>query len=602
MKQAKNGDTKRRIEIYRSLVKSQFAFLKNVNSLEELFTRSIRLEESGGLLLPVSRIHVIDTHIIELLSKWRAENESAYPTRFKVTVEGTGKWLKSNLLDVEDRLLFMVYNKFNTPVGHLGFANCTNDDCSMEIDNVLRGIDEDPGIMSEAMTALIEWAQQTLWPDAIRLRVLNDNQHAVNFYEKLGFQTDSQTPLKKVTTESSQQFVPREEHASGKPDAYFNNMYLQTPEVQNPSQKILTAGPSISEREASYGFDAIKRGWNNNWSSYLNAFEEEFADYVGVKHALSTSSCTGALHISLAALGIGKGDEVIVPDLTWVATANAVAYVGATPVFCDIEDDSWCMCPISLKASITSKTKAIIPVHLYGHPARMDIITTIAQEHGLYVVEDAAPSIGAECNGRRTGSFGHFSAFSFQGAKLAVTGEGGMLLTDDDQLFEKAASIANQGRKAGTFWIENHGLKYKMSNIQAAVGLAQLQRNNAMIEAKRRIFSWYEEELSGLSSVRLNSECSWARSIYWMTSICLEPEAPINRDCLIERLAERNIDTRPTFPAISQYPIWDTKQTQQKNAQRIGEKSMNLPSGTSLNRMQVAYICECIKSTLKPSS
>ncbi|MDQ8180933.1 bifunctional GNAT family N-acetyltransferase/PLP-dependent aspartate aminotransferase family protein [Pelagicoccus sp. SDUM812005] len=593
------GSKKRKVETFKSAIKEQFAFLKNADTLEQTFTRAITLNKSGGLLIPISRIHSNDTNLINKISDWRAANQFAYPTQFKVTAEGTQRWLRSNLLGTEDRILFIVYNKHNTPIGHLGFANCLNDDCSMEIDNVLRGEPGDQGIMSEAMNALIQWAQETLWPESIHLRVLSDNQHALRFYQNLGFAIDSQTPLQRIADENGHQLLPFEEKSSRSPDAFFINMLLVQKEQGKPDEKILTAGPSISQREVSFGFDALKRGWNNNWAKYLNEFEAAFANYIGVKHAIATSSCTGALHIALKALGIGPGDEVIVPDLTWVATANAVTYVGATPVFCDIETNSWCVDSDSFRSLITSKTKAIIPVHLYGHPARMDVINTIAKEHGLFVVEDAAPSIGAECAGQRTGSFGHFSAFSFQGAKLAVTGEGGMLLTNDDALYDTAASIANQGRKAGTFWIENNGLKYKMSNVQAAIGLAQLQRNEAMVEAKRRIFSWYEDELSNLPLLKLNRECEWARSIYWMTSIFLDEEAGITRDALIAELAKRNVDTRPTFPAISQYSIWKRPQSPpQKNAKRIGDQSINLPSGTSLKREQVRYICRSIKSIL----
>ena len=236
------------------------------------------------------------------------------------------------------------------------------------------------------------------------------------------------------------------------------------------AELILTAGPSISAREASYTLDAARRGWNNEWNKYIRRFESTFADYVGVKYALSTSSCTGALHLALSALGIGPGDEVIVPDVTWVATANAVVYVGATPVFADIDPQTWCLDPKSLQEAITSHTKAIIPVHLYGHPAEMDKIMAIAQAHNLYVVEDAAPAIGAEFRGQKTGTFGHFAAFSFQGAKLAVTGKGGILVTNDETLYKKVYALWDQGRTPGTFWINEVGWKYKMSNVQAALG------------------------------------------------------------------------------------------------------------------------------------
>ena len=267
------------------------------------------------------------------------------------------------------------------------------------------------------------------------------------------------------------------------------------------SEMILTAGPSISAREASYALDAARNGWNRQMDDYIKRFEASFAEYVGTKYAMSTSSCTGALHLALAALEIGPGDEVIVPDLTWVATANAVLYVGATPIFADIESDSWCLDPASFEAAITKRTKAVIPVHLYGHPARMDKIMEIARRHKLYVVEDAAPAIGAEFQGQKTGTFGDFAAFSFQGAKLVVTGEGGMLVTNNDELYAEGSVIWDQGRQPGTFWINQRGLKYKMSNIQAAFGLGQLERVDELIEAKRRNFIWYQEGLKDVPGI-----------------------------------------------------------------------------------------------------
>jgi perosamine synthetase len=365
------------------------------------------------------------------------------------------------------------------------------------------------------------------------------------------------------------------------------------------SQMILTAGPLISSREASYALDAARNGWNHRWSGYLKRFESGFAEYLGVKHAIATSSCTGALHLALLSLGVGPGDEVIVPDITWVATANAVVYTGATPVFADVDPESWTLDPSSFESKIGPRTKAVIPVHLYGHPADMDAVIGIARRHGLHVVEDAAPAIGAECRGAKAGTFGDLAAFSFQGAKLLVTGEGGMLVTNDTALYEKAILLWDQGRDPRrTFWINQNGWKYKMSNVQAAVGLGQLERVDPLIEAKRQVFSWYAEGLAGLPHVRLNHERPWARSIYWMTSLFLLEDAPIGRDDLIAALKAKNVDTRPVFPAISQYPIWPRVQEPQPNALRIGDRAINLPSGVCLRREQVEYTCRCIREAL----
>ena len=217
-------------------------------------------------------------------------------------------------------------------------------------------------------------------------------------------------------------------------------------EVANMNSMIQTAGPSISQKEIDYTLDAVKNGWYENWSGYITQFEEEFAKYIGTKYAISTSSCTGALHLILASLRLKKGDEVIVPNTTWVATANVVKYVNAEPVFTDVDKNTYTMSPESLERNITEKTRAIIPVHLYGHPADMDPILEIADEHDLYIIEDAAPSIGSEYKGKKVGTLGDAAGFSFQGAKLMVTGEGGMLITDNDEIYETASLIANQGR------------------------------------------------------------------------------------------------------------------------------------------------------------
>jgi perosamine synthetase len=223
----------------------------------------------------------------------------------------------------------------------------------------------------------------------------------------------------------------------------------------------------------------------------------------------------------------------------------------------------------------------------------------IAKENNLFVVEDAAPSIGAEFRGKRTGSFGSFACFSFQGAKLAVTGEGGMLLTNDDILYERAYSIWDQGRKPGTFWIQSNGLKYKMSNVQAAIGLGQLQRNDSMLEAKRRIFKWYEERLESVPNLVLCREPANTRSIYWMTSATLSDSSPISRDQLIVELKKVNVDTRPVFPAISQYPIWPVRQAALPASKYIGENALNLPSGVCLKESEVDYVCKSIQKLIQ---
>lgn len=360
---------------------------------------------------------------------------------------------------------------------------------------------------------------------------------------------------------------------------------------------ILTAGPSITQKEIDYVNDAVRNGWNEHWGDYIKKFEKSFADYIGVKHALTTSSCTGALHLALVALGIGNGDEVIVPDISWVATASAVRYVQAEPVFADVLLDSWCIDPLSIEKRITNKTKAIIPVHLYGHPANMPEILKIAKKYNLKVIEDAAPSIGAEFNGKRIGSYGDIACFSFQGAKLISTGEGGMIVTNNSELFETVKHFAEHGRSANGFDISDIGYKYKMSNIQAALGLAQLERINELITKKEEIFEWYYERLKDINGIRLNKQNSEnEKSIFWMSSIILEKNFRLTRDELINSLREKGIDSRPFFPQISSFRMF--KNYNNPTTKHISLCGINLPSGHDRTQEEIIYICDSLRDIL----
>ncbi len=595
----KVGSTPSIVETYKSAVRKNFSFLKETTRIDDAYAKSIPLADDAGFLLPLCRLHLTDEALIRKLSAWRESNASAFPTQFPVTGARTAEWLTERVLGAEDRMLFLVMSPHGEAIGHMGFANSINDSCEMEIDSAVRGVpDTERGIMSKATTSLLEWARTTIGPDRIHLRVFSDNTRAAEFYRTLGFVDDAMQPMRKHADGDDVIYRPVEPGDGAEADRHLLRMRYEPDGAFDGATMILTAGPSISAREASYALDAARYGWNNEWSKYLKRFEDAFAEYIGVKHALSTSCCTGSLHLALLALGVGPGDEVIVPDTTWVASATAVTYVGATPIFADVEPDSWCLDPDSFESLIGERTKAVIPVHLYGHPARMDRIMEIARAHGLFVVEDAAPAIGATFEGRKTGTFGDFAAFSFQGAKLVVSGEGGMLVTNDDALYEKVYSFWDQGRTPGTFWINELGLKYKMSNVQAAIGLGQLERVDELVEAKRRVFSWYAEGLNGVKGLRLMQETARARSIYWMSNVLVEDDAGIARDDLCAELKKRNIDTRPVFPAISLYPIWPKPQEPKPVSLGIGERGINLPSGVCLKREQVDYVCRMIAEVL----
>jgi perosamine synthetase len=362
---------------------------------------------------------------------------------------------------------------------------------------------------------------------------------------------------------------------------------------------ILTAGPTISRKEVQYVLDAVSNGWNENWDGYLKRFEKSFAEYTGNRFALSTSSCTGALHLALLGLGVGPGDEVIVPEVSWVATASAVCYTGATPVFVDIDPETWTMSVESARRAVTERTKAIVPVHLYGHPSDMAAISALAREHSLKVMEDAAPALGAEVQGRKVGGLSDVACFSFQGAKIMTTGEGGMLVTSDEAVFERARFMGDHGRDRHIpFLIAEVGYKYKMSNLQAALGLAQLERIEEMVAKKRLIHRWYRSRLSDVDGIQLNGERPWARNIYWMTSIVLSEHAGITRDEVMCGLKQRSIDSRPFFPAMSSFPMFQSRAAENPNAYRIARQGINLPSGHNLTEDDIERVCTALKELL----
>jgi perosamine synthetase len=596
-------DVTRRIETHREAVSAELAFMKSAATLEELVARAVPLAGGAGMLVPVCELHAEDERLIGMLARWRERSAFAFPTQFAVTRAGTATWLRRGVLDVPDRILFLVQDRFGHTVGHLGFAGAANAERAFEVDNVVRGEPGvQPGLMGAALDALLAWAQDCFRPARIHLRVFADNDHAVAFYRRHGFHETGRTPLRREEEGDAVRYVPAP--AGAPADRWFACMDWAPAPGADAGETILTAGPSISPREVAYATDAARHGWNRRWSGYITRFEEEFAEYVGAEHAIATSSCTGALHLAMLAIGLGPGDEAIVPEQTWVATAKAVSYVGATPVFADVQPDSWCLDPVSVEAAITERTKAIVPVHLYGHPADMDALRAVADRHGVPLIEDAAPAIGAELRGRRVGALGTAGAFSFQGAKLLVTGEGGMLVTNDPDVYAKAYKAWDLGvERSRGFWIDAHGLKYKLPNVAAALGLGQLERVDHLIEAKREIFAWYAEELDGVPGITLNHEAAWARSIYWMSSILVDPACGIDRDGMRSALAARDVDTRPTFPRISTYPIWEQRRAVPAPvAELIAERGINLPSGVRLRRDQVARVGEAVRRTVSAAS
>ncbi|MFC5448767.1 DegT/DnrJ/EryC1/StrS family aminotransferase [Paenibacillus aestuarii] len=373
------------------------------------------------------------------------------------------------------------------------------------------------------------------------------------------------------------------------------------------TERIPVSGPSITQKEIDYVTDAVTNAWYENANVYNNKFERAFSEYIGVKYAISLPSCTSAIHLSLLALGIGPGDEVIVPDITWIATAAPISYVGATPVFADIDQKSWCLSARSFEENITEKTKAVITVDLYGNMPDMDEIREIAGKYNIAVIEDAAEALGSEYKGRKAGSLGDTGVFSFHGSKTLTTGEGGMLVTDREDIYNRCLFLRDHGRKPSDkmFWNTEVGYKYKMSSMQAALGLAQLERVEDLVDRKREIYSWYADELGGDQHFLLNSEDSSVKNSYWMITVILDQEIGIEKEALIESLAKDRIDTRPFFYPLSSLPAYREINSPQKGiitnkvAYTISPLGINLPSGLNLNRDQVRYVCEKLKNVIK---
>lgn len=338
--------------------------------------------------------------------------------------------------------------------------------------------------------------------------------------------------------------------------------------------------PSITEREIAYATDAAANGWGAQCYAYIQKFEDGFKRHLGVKHAIATSSCTGALHMGLAALGIGPGDEVILADTNWIASAAPITYLGAKPVFVDILPDSWCIDPQQAEAAITPRTKAIIAVHLYGNLADMDRLLALGERYGLPVIEDAAEAIGSVYQGRRAGSIGRFGAFSFHGTKTLTTGEGGLFVTNDDGLFERVLTLSNHGRARGQtkqFWPDMVGFKYKMSNIQAAIGCAQVERIDDLIGRKRAIFARYHAALASRPGVSLNPEPPGTQIGAWMPTLVFDKSTGITRERLQERFEAANVDARVFFYPLSGLPMFDPVPNN-RVAYDLPGRAINLPS------------------------
>ena len=350
--------------------------------------------------------------------------------------------------------------------------------------------------------------------------------------------------------------------------------------------------PSITLKEVEYVNDAVKSGWVSSIGKYIELFEKNFAKYCNVKYALSTSNATVGLHLSLVALGIKEKDEVIIPDITFIATANSVKYTGAKVVIVDINKNTLCIEPKVIEKAINSKTKAIIAVHLYGHPADLIKINEIAKKYNLYVIEDAAEALGAEIQGKKIGGFGDIGVFSFYGNKIITTGEGGMITTNDEKLYNKMLYLRDHAMsKEKRYWHTEVGFNYRMTNLQAALGVAQLERIDELLYKKRLIFNWYKEKLGNFKDIKINYQAKWAKNVYWMICLQIENFNEIQRDRFMQKLKKKGIDSRPFFYPISDMPMYNDIKCNTPISHFIYQRGLNLPSFFDITEEQVEYIC-----------
>lgn len=365
-------------------------------------------------------------------------------------------------------------------------------------------------------------------------------------------------------------------------------------------ERISIANPILNGNERKYIDECIDTGWISANGRFIKEFEEKFAEFCGTKYAIACCNGTVTLHLALEALGIGPGDEVIMPTLTYIATANAVHYCGATPVFVDSEQSTWNIDPAKIEEKINEHTKAIIPVHLYGLPCNMDEIMEIANTHHIAVIEDAAEAHGASWNGKIVGSIGDIGSFSFFGNKIITSGEGGMLTTNSAELYEKMKLLRSQGvDPQKRYWHSVVGYNYRMTNLQAAVGLAQLENIQWHMDQRQRVAKLYEKYLPMLGDcIATQAVPQKAKHVYWMNSILLTDKVSMERDDVMQKMEARNIEMRPLFYPMHIMPPYYDKTAQAPIAESLSSRGINLPSHGKLEEEHIRYIVESLRDII----
>lgn len=366
------------------------------------------------------------------------------------------------------------------------------------------------------------------------------------------------------------------------------------------THRIQVMSPQLDGNELNYVTECLRTGWISSQGAYVKRFESEFAKRCAMEHALAVSNGTVAIHLALVALGVGEGDEVIVPDLTFAASINTIIHAGATPVIADVDPVTWTLDPAEVEKLITPRTKAIMPVHLYGHPCRMDELMSIAKKHKLLVVEDCAEALGALYKGKPVGSFGDAATFSFFGNKTITTGEGGMTLFRDASVADKATVLRDHGMdKQKRYWHQHVGYNYRMTNIQAAIGVAQLERLDAFVQAKRDLAAYYNDGLRQLGDIGLPPEEEWALNGFWLYSCLIGADFGMKRDELIEKMTRNGIETRPLFYPLHEMPpyIRYIRPGQRfEVSTRLSQAGISLPSSVTIARAEQDSVLSAMKA------
>ena len=358
--------------------------------------------------------------------------------------------------------------------------------------------------------------------------------------------------------------------------------------------KIPVAEPILGKKELELVSDAVTSGWVSSIGKYIEQFECGFSKYIGIKNGLAVSNGTAALHLALVALNIRPGDEVIIPTLTFASVANVVLYCGAKPIFVDSNPDYWCIDSNKIIEKITKRTKAIIPVHLYGHPCEMENLMKIAKENELYIIEDCAEAHGAQYKGTNVGTIGDISCYSFYGNKIITTGEGGMCLTNDDELIEKMKILRDHGMRLNKkYWHDVIGFNYRMTNLQAALGVAQLEILDNFIKKRRDLAEKYNSILKEVDGIILPPEMSWAKNVYWLYSLLIKEEFGESRDELIQRLKLSGIESRPFFYPIHKMPLYNNHESH-LISEELSNSGINLPSSAKLSDDEINHITDVI--------